>query len=370
MKKSLIALAVLAASGASFAQVTVTGILVAGYQATTDGQAGSAASKESAGFGTETAKIWFNAKEDLGGGYSASAQMGIRTGATGASGSTTTAFGGSITSVASTGGTTTEDTKLVLVTPFGGFAAGTVLGADYLSEGIAGVGAYYAGSASTGWASKVLTARSNRDFIAYTVPVGALTFAIGQQDKANTTGVGGGTTGTDADSGPFAGSNSPLTFLSATYAAGPLEANAMYLAYKNNAAVGNNKDTTRLSAAYDLGMAKIGAGLQISNVQGFSTNPNPKVTDLLVAATVPMGASSFGITYTSRQYADYAATAAAASITAANDTATGYSLQYGYAMSKRTSVIANYARWTQASAYLAPSANANTQYQLLLAHSF
>jgi len=79
-----------------------------------------------------------------------------------------------------------------------------------------------------------------------------------------------------------------------------------------------------------------------------------------------MGALSFGATFASRTLADQTAAAAVASFTG-----TGYSFEYGYAMSKRTSVIANYARWTPVAVQATGrSVDATSQYQLLLSHSF
>ena len=113
MKKSLIALAVLAASGASFAQVSITGNLVYGYQTSTAGDiktvpAGvvAATGGDTAGLGAETAKITFTAKEDLGGGYGITATMNLNTGTANAAG-TGTAAG-------------FDDHTLTLATPVGG----------------------------------------------------------------------------------------------------------------------------------------------------------------------------------------------------------------------------------------------------------
>lgn len=346
MKKSLIALAVLAASGASFAQVTVTGNLKYGYQSTTTATNNGAATTESAGLGAETARVAFTAKEDLGGGFAATATMKLNSGAgNGAAGGA----GGTATS---------DDTTLMLATPVGGLVLGTVRAAEYLSGGVAGVGSYYAG-----WDSKVLTPRTNRDFWAFVVPVGDIKFMVGQQEKANTNSIGSGYTGATAIGAPL--SNSALSIVGVTYAAGPLVADAQYLAYKDSGVVGNNKDTTRISANYDLGVAKLGAGYQVSNALGAPGAANPKVTDYLIAAKVPMGASSFGVSFASRTWDD-----AAATLGLTNGTGTGYSLEYGYAMSKRTSVIANYARWTQVSSGMLANADASSQYQLLLSHSF
>ena len=70
MKKTLVALAVLAASGASFAQVSLSGEFAYGYSATTD-----AAGLKKSGGGLDTAQLVFSAKEDLGGGTSVAVTM-------------------------------------------------------------------------------------------------------------------------------------------------------------------------------------------------------------------------------------------------------------------------------------------------------
>lgn len=338
MKKSLIALAVLAASGASFAQVSITGNLTYGFQSTTTGGINGAGASETAGFGAETTNVVFTAKEDLGGGYAATASMKLNNNVAG-------------------NATTGDDTSLTLATPVGGLVMGSAKGADYLSGGIAGVGAYYAG-----WDGKLFTTRTQRDYVAFIIPVGAFTFSLSQHEGAGSTAFGSGSMGTLAATN--GGSSAPVTTLSATYTAGPLVANGQYAVYKNTQAFGNTKDTTRLAANYDLGMVKLGGGLVVTNHDNTgATTLAPKTSDYLIGAKVPMGASSFGATFGSRTVADMGA--------ASSTTGTGYSLEYGYAMSKRTSVIANYARWTQVGGTgVATGQDASSQYQLLLSHSF
>lgn len=371
MKKSLIALAVLAASGASFAQVSITGNLTYGYQSATVGDVTTSATGvslgqaaltaagygqlgDTAGMGAETAEVLFTAKEDLGGGYSATASMKLNTSPAG-----NNAQG--------------NDHSLTLATPVGGLVLGSGKSADYLSGGIAAVGAYYAGW--DGSVTKLFTTRTQRDYAAFIIPVGAFTFSLSQHEGATSTtfgtGMTGGTSSATANAGTGAaiagGSSAPVTTLSATYTAGPLVANGQYAIYKNSQIFGNAKDTTRLSASYDLGMVKLGGGLVITNQDNTGTaTHSPKTTDYLIGAKVPMGASSFGATFASRTLADQTAAAAVASFTG-----TGYSLEYGYAMSKRTSVIANYARWTPVAVQATGrSVDATSQYQLLLSHSF
>jgi hypothetical protein len=339
MKKSLIALAVLAASGASFAQVTVTGNLTYGFQSTTTGGNNGSGSSETAGWGAETANVLFTAKEDLGGGFAATAKLKVNT-------SPQAAASG-------------DDHSLMLATPVGALIMGTAKSADYLSGGgsPSGVDAYYAD-----WSGKVLTTRTARDYVAFVIPVGAFKFAIQSSEAAGSVAFGSGVTG--AVAATSGGTSAPNTVLSVGYDAGPLAANAQYIQYKNTVGFGNAKDTTRAGVSYDLGMAKLGAGFQVTNADNTgATTLSPKVTDYLIAAKVPMGASSFGVTFVSRTGADIGA--------ATSKTGTGYSVEYGYAMSKRTSVIANYARWTQiAAGTYADGTDASNQYQLLLSHSF
>ena len=345
MKKSLIALAVLAASSASFAQVSITGYMAYGFQSTTTGGSSvtGTGSAEEAGFGAETARVFFTAKEDLGGGYAATASLSINTGPQSAA--------------------TGEDHSLTLATPVGGLTLGTAKGQDYLSSyinAVAAVGSYY-----DGWDTKLFTARTKRDYAAFTVPVGAFTFALAQHESADSVVFGTGTAGSSSvtNGTPAGGSSAGVTTLSATYAAGPLVANGQYAIYKSSQAANNAKDTTRLSANYDLGMVKLGGGLVVTNHDnGGVASQGPKTTDYLIGAKIPMGASSFGLSFASRTQADILAASS-------SYTGTGYSLEYGYAMSKRTSVVANYARWTSPVG-VATNKDASSRYQLLLAHAF
>lgn len=334
MKKTLIALAVLAASGASFAQVTITGNLTMGYQAKTDGGINGNGAVDSAGLGVDTSEIDFAATEDLGGGWKAIAKL---------------ALAGADRSGESGNGTATgRDASLSLVTTGGVITLASVQAPDYLSGTIAGVGSYYAG-----WDKKVFSARSNRDVISYSLPIGAFTLATSYQETANVQGLGQGTTGDPAQTGQS------LVTLGATYAQGPVAANFTYLSFNSN--VGGTKDQTRLSGSYDLGVAKLGLGAVVTN-GNVPVGNNPKMTDLELGVSAPLGAVTLGASFVSRKYDDFGAN---------SGTATGAALQASYALSKRTSVIGNYARWTQTTAAgIAPGRDASTQYQMLVSHSF
>ena len=76
MKKTLIALASIAAVGAASAQVSITGYMSAGYVvATAPGTA--ATNLTNGGFAVDTSELYIKSSEDMGGGYKASAGMGL-----------------------------------------------------------------------------------------------------------------------------------------------------------------------------------------------------------------------------------------------------------------------------------------------------
>lgn len=352
MKKTLVALAVLAASGASFAQVTITGNLTMGYQADTTGAVNSSA--DASGFGVDTSQINFAATEDLGGGMKATAKLSLA-GADRSNESAAAGVNGSVTG---------RDASLALQTSVGVLTLATVKAADYLSGTFAGVGSYY-----SGWDGKVFGARSSRDTISYSLPIGAFTVTGTYQETANQVGLGGGTSGAAGTTGQS------FSALSATYAAGKATAHAAFLSFNSNQATGAVKDQTRLSGNYDLGMAKLGAGVVVTNHTGgglLNGGANPRITDMEVGANIPFGAAYLGASFVSRKIDD------AETIGNASGTNTGYSLEVGYNLSKRTALIANYARWTQgaqvagAGATFGVVANqqASNRTQILLSHSF
>ncbi|MFZ3220625.1 MAG: porin [Rhodoferax sp.] len=334
MKKTLVALAALAAAGTSFAQVTISGNLTMGYQAVTTGGVGTSA--DAAGFGVDTSEIDFTATEDLGGGMKVTAKLALA--GADRSGESNAVAAGSGNAVSG------RDASLALTTGAGTLALASEQAPDYLSGGIAGVGAYY-----SGFNGKVFDARVNRDTVTYSVPVGALELAATYQEAAGLQGLGTGTTGAAATTGQS------LAGLLATYSQGAVVANLTYLSFNSN--VGRLKDQTRVSGSYDFGVAKLGLGAVVTN-----TNTAPaagRATDLLLGVSVPMGALTLGAEFVQRKIDDVAFT------TQGVGTISGSAVQASYALSKRTSLIGNYARWTQT-----VGNDASSQYQLLLSHSF
>jgi len=375
MKKTLIALAVLAASGASFAQVTVTGNLTMGYEANSVGGPGVGFGiGDTSGFGVDTSQINFTASEDLGGGMKATARMSLG-GADRSGESGTGAVGG-------------RDASLALQTSMGTLTLASRRGGDYLTGGIAGVDAYYLGFDSNATAApvqtKVFGARSVRDGVSYALPIGPVslsaayeeasyapgaTSAAGVAAAAPTAGIGLGV----GTSGAPTTTGSRRISLGATYKAGPLVANGTYLSFDSTALTTSTqpqKSEMRLSGSYDLGMVKVGLGVVSKAYEGGAAT-GAKVTDTLLGLSMPLGAVTLGAQFAMRKMDDAAGLNTVAAPRADGITkdgqVSGTSLQANYALSKRTSIIASYARWT---AFRVASNDASTETAVLLSHSF
>jgi len=329
MKKTLIALAVLAASGASFAQATITGNYTFGYL---QSQAAGAASQS--GFGTDTAAIAVNASEDLGGGLKASAKVSL---------------GGMQRDGAGTG----EDASVTLAGGFGSVTFGTVES----TNGLLAIGS--SGAAGFGVDGGPISGSSNIDVISLSIPVStSLTLGASYVDRGavNTvgTGLGAGTSGN-------AGAQPSLT-LGVTYRAGALAAklDASSWTRENDADVvlsatstGYTQSRFRLSGAYDLGAARLSAGYSRATTQ------LAVVAETLVGVAVPMGAVSLGLDYGATDYSSLSG----AAVALANKS--GYSLGASYALSKRTSVSASYKNWSTKGVD-----GSNTGFRTFVSHSF
>jgi len=345
MKKSLVALAVLAASGASFAQVTISGNLTAGFQSSNVPRGAinngvvTGADASSSGFGVDTAEIVFSAKEDLGGGMKATAKLGL-----------VDASRGNVRAAGSNTGFGPGDSELGLSGSIGQVILSTTRGADYLSGGIAGVG-------GTFMDGRVFGSRTATDSVAYSMPVGPVIVGLSYSEKADTLGLGAGT------SGVASATSARQVVLDVSYADGPLAANAGYLSDIDMDA----KNHYRLSASYDLGVAKLGGGYELQSFGG-SANPagqtKQSIADLLVGVSVPMGALTLGANWAQRQVSE-------TNNTAIDGINNGYGLKASYALSKRTSVSADYTSWTgRATANNAIATDKNSVYNLFLSHSF
>jgi len=404
MKKTLIALAALAATGASFAQVTITGNLTSGYsQASTNAYTGiltrdavaigvvtvlgqNAAARtvrqnSASGFGVDNAEIMFTAKEDIGGGQSVQAELGLENVARGV---TNLGFGAA-------------DTKLTYTnTSFGRIQYGNTRGAATFR------GLPSAGAPVVDMDGKLFENRSVGEYLQYAVPVGPITIVYQYNEGgAGTQNQFGGVTGSgiglgQGTSGAPANVRQRNNMLLAGYKDGPLEGFVVYKGYDNgnaDAALAGTVQLTKksqwsLQGSYDLGMAKVGFGYAKTDLDTGIVE-----TDMLVGLNVPMGALEVGATFGSAQVSGlrdavaskYGAGAVGIALKAlmqeAEGTATGWSIGAKYNLSKRTSFKANYAAWTR-SGYaqfesvgtsglgVFGNSDIETQANLLLSHSF
>jgi Gram-negative porin len=331
MKKTLLALAVLAASGAAFAQsATLSGSYVAGYQSNKIGGV------TTAGIGTDTAAIALTATEDLGGGLKASAKVSL---------------GGMMRDGAGTG----EDASVSLS---GGF--GTILLTTFESDD--GLSRAYAGAPVIGLDGKVHGANSNIDLIGYTSPQLApgLTVGINYVDRGSVNT----TTGAKTDTGLAAGTTGPTgaqpsSTANVSYGAGPISArfdvttwtrqsvlSVVTIGSTTTTTTGIAKNRFRVSGNYDLGVAKFGLGYsQLKRTNNVTT----KQLEAGVSAT--FGATTVGAVY------EQADTTGAAK-------KSGFTVGAQYNLSKRTNISAGYASWKSA------GATADTSFRILVGHSF
>lgn len=317
MKKLVLAALAAGTAGAAFAQVSLTGNVTYGYT-----QTNSAAGKLASGLGVDTAELYFGSKEDLGGGSTVEAKLGLA--------DTTRA------------GVAGGDLSLVYTnTSVGQIGLETEKGSDYFA-GIAS-----AGAPVINMDGKHHETRSSSDSIAYTVPVGSVYLRFSHSESSAGLGLGKGGAGA-ADTVKQRNNT-----LSAYYASGALQALLAFRSYDNRiqgdpmgATVAGYLQATKNSiinaqASYDLGVAKVGVGFQDATGTNGIT-----VRDALMGVSIPAGAFTFGATYSTSDLQGARDTVIGWNASQYNGRATGYSLGMQYAMSKRTSIALKTANWT------------------------
>ena len=273
---------------------------------------------KASGFGMDTAAIKLTVTEDLGGGLKAT---GVITAAGMARGNTVTG----------------EDMSLTVAGGFGSVLVGQI----EIGSGIRGLA--QAGAPVNNMEGEVLAAASaGTDIVKYSAPaINGITFSGSlTENKGLATGLETGATNVGA---------SAYT-VGAAYANGPLNVSIDTTNWNSEAASGKADSRYRLSANYDLGMAKIGAGMENQKLVGGGTN---KYT--MVGVSAPLSAAlTVGAVWTKN---DTSATAG---------DKTGYSVGASYALSKRTAITANVASWD----YKEGSSIANKKTTVLLNHAF
>jgi hypothetical protein len=317
MKKTLVALAVLAASGASFAQVTLSGEFAYGYSSKTNG-----AGANTSGPGIDTGLLVFGAGEDLGGGTRVDIKM-----------STDSSSG-------RTGTIGNDDQTIAVTTSFAKFTAGSVQPGDWLI-GASGGATWY------GLDGKVMSSKDKLESIGVSIPFGAVSLGMTVYGPNGITSEGTGNAGTIT---PQAS-----TSYSLGYNAGGLDLRANYKSYRNvDGTDATTRNIARVGGNFDFGAAKVGAGYA-----SYSTDGGGTTTKGIVSFTVPVG-STFAV------HGEWGSVKVDTNVAAASGTRSGYELDGTYNLSKRTYAILGYGNWQAA---LADSQNTN-QTHLTLVHDF
>jgi hypothetical protein len=390
MKKSLVALAALAATGA-FAQVTVTGTVSMGWDATSHStldnpvgrpspnKAGNAAqflnlntnSKpvgDASGLGVDTAELNFKAVEDLGSGYTVVGTMQFDT--------------------VSRTGVVGGDTTLTLVTPVGALALQSVRVPDWLSVGPASIG-------QVSMDARTNTSRGFQDAIAFVTklaPTVTLTLSHGENAQfAATTaglGLGSGAAGANGTSVGALGQAQRNNGIAIVYRNGPLVANAQYLNYdqQTDGYDLSIKNVTRAQASYDFGPAKLFGGAINTALAGGAT-----LVQSSIAVAVPVNSWNFTGSvngnvltgtagYIGPVFAQPVAALGGASVYQAlgcsnttgcganslDSTTSGYTLSAQYNFSKTANVSLTYRSWN----FAENAKNRDTETALLLTKTF
>ena len=320
MKKSLIALAALAAFGTASAQstVTISGNLNAGFAGDT-----TSAGVKTGGYGIDTANITFSVVEDLGGGLKAYGSMSIE------NFSEDVPTNGNGVTLGVSGG-------------FGSVAFSSVEGSDFLPvDG--------------------LTASSNgtdADRITYTTPkISGFTFSLSHQDAIDAgTSVSSTSSVTsvgalhpaeiDADA---RGTSSVLTG-AVNYSVGPIAIDAVHADFAGSTIASR----TGVRAAYDFGMAKLTYGMMKEKKVTSGTD----VTETGLTIAAPLGPVTASYSYATSK------TEGGTGLTKK-----GNALTLSYALSKRSS-LALYSEEHDVAGSGALTASKVKEYSLLLKHSF
>ncbi len=245
MKKTLIALAVVAASGAAFAQssVTLSGKFGYGYSKAQGGVAGLTVTDGDLGV---------TAVEDLGGGLKATAAAAFTN-------------RGRQSAIAG------RDATLSLAGGFGTVTVGNIeAGNGIVGRGFAGAPVALA----TGYDGAILDGAANADIISYTLPaMNGVSVSVSRLDSI------GSAVGDSAAKGTL-----QANVLALNYANGPLSAGVDTTSFAGATTVSR----TRASVSYDLGVAAIGLGYSKKEGTAVQTAMGVKV---------PMGAVTLGAIY-------------------------------------------------------------------------
>ncbi|MFN7857272.1 MAG: porin [Acidovorax sp.] len=352
MKKSLIALAVLAASGAAMAQSSVTlfGIVDAGYGY---GSGSIANRSQLINSGFNSSRLGFRGVEDLGGGMSASFWLEAGVNNDNGQGATTNANNQAGAAALGNGQQGLTFNRRSTVSVSGGFGE-VRLGRDYTPQfwnitnfdpfGTNGVGTT---QTQTNLGGVVNTRASNS--IGYFLP-GNLGGFYGQAQYYMGENLSNAANKKDGNG----------MALRVGYRNGPIEA---ALALAETKYLAGNIKAMNLGGSFDLGVAKLMAHYNQDKISNGAEG-----TGFLLGATVPMGAGLIRASYSTYEIDN---------VTGLDPRANKLALGYVHNLSKRTALYATYARVTNknGSAVALNSSstaanNSSSGYDIGVRHSF
>jgi hypothetical protein len=270
MKKSLIALAALAAFGTAYAQSTVVISGKLRYALESSETTTTSTIYRGEGIARTDGDIVFTAVEDLGGGLKATANFAFQTGGR-------------------TAAAANRDGNLMLSGAFGTIAMGSI----DAGNGIVALGSGGAPTAQNEVA--ILVDSGNNDYVRYTTPtISGFSVSLSIWEPSNTASAATGATS-------FAGLESGSTVttqdsmvIGVNYANGPLLIAADMTDYGNNAATAVAVNRSRISASYDLGVAKVGFGRESRDAKATLASASVNTTDTIFGFSVPVGNITLG----------------------------------------------------------------------------
>ena len=311
MKKTLVALAAVAAAGGAFAQATMTGALAYGYAQKT-----TSAGATSGGMGLDTSDLYFGISEDIEGVGKLTGGLGISTGGKGAASSGTGNFIqldlGSMGSI--------KLDNVYSNSWLGGVASpGSVAYSTFSSgDGLSGVGMFS-------------TYGYNEDLV-YALKLGdSLTVTAVHTEPstaASYNGIGSGAAGTTYAYSGASGNQQRYNTYSGTFKSSGLTIVAGYRTYDGaDQSTKNSNFRHRAAASYDLGVAQIGGGYETTQATYGDTT-----TDTVIGLSAPLGAITVSAQFGQRTKAGGTG----------DSTYSGAAYAAKYSLSKRTSFDATY----------------------------
>jgi hypothetical protein len=348
MKKTLVALAALAATGA-FAQSTaaITGNFGVHFASFTN-----TAGANFNGLNVTDGKVVFAAVEDLGGGMKAGANLdvAVRGRLNGVSGRDASVWVGGGFGTVSMGAA--ESANIIA-----GTSGAPTFGMDGGDLGftVGGVG---------GISRSPLDGGVNIDFFKYTSPVfaGGMTVSYAYADSlaVNAAPPAGSTGGNEG-----ASTRPSANGLALNYSNGPISFVLDYTKYSVNTTTLANvmpDSRTRIAGSYDFGVVKLGAGWQTKNIRSVVAGVTTAGTEVrndqyTLGFSAPLGPVVVGMNWARNVNDRYLAPAMG--------DVTGTELGMDYALSKRTVVNMSYGQMSETNV-----AGTATGYRIRLLHSF